>query len=112
MMFVETEDLIAQLELVDSIRKLGLTNYFEKEIKETLGTIASVENSNPCISITDDLYTMYFNIFRQQGYKVSQGKYLLVAELIVIYLYELVKNSHNFIFFQIYLVASWMRRVH
>ncbi|PQP92169.1 (E E)-alpha-farnesene synthase isoform X2 [Prunus yedoensis var. nudiflora] len=74
MTFVETENSIAQLELVDSITKLGLTNHFEKEIKETLDTIASVENNNPCISITDDLYTtaLYFKILRQQGYKVSQ----------------------------------------
>ncbi|BFG28580.1 hypothetical protein CerSpe_148540 [Prunus speciosa] len=68
-MFVETEDLIAQLELIDSIGKLGLTNHFEKEIKEALDTI---ENSNPCI--TENLYAtaLHFKILRQHGYKVSQ----------------------------------------
>ncbi|CAB4275889.1 unnamed protein product [Prunus armeniaca] len=73
MMFVKTENSIAQLELVDIITKLGLTNHFEKEIKETLDTIASVENNNPCIRVTDDLYTtaLYFKILGQQGYKVS-----------------------------------------
>ncbi|ONI11785.1 hypothetical protein PRUPE_4G125200 [Prunus persica] len=69
MMFVETEDLIAQLELIDSIGKLGLTNHFEKEIKEALDT---VENSNPYI--TENLYAtaLHFKILRQHGYKVSQ----------------------------------------
>ncbi|KAL6283098.1 hypothetical protein ACE6H2_014027 [Prunus campanulata] len=68
-MFVETEDLIAQLELIDRIGKLGLTNYFEKEIKEALDTI---ENSNTCI--TENLYAtaLHFKILRQHGYKVSQ----------------------------------------
>ncbi|PQQ16943.1 (E E)-alpha-farnesene synthase-like isoform X1 [Prunus yedoensis var. nudiflora] len=68
-MFVETEDLIAQLELIDRIGKLGLTNYFEKEIKEALDTI---ENSNTCV--TENLYAtaLHFKILRQHGYKVSQ----------------------------------------
>ncbi|PQM36822.1 (E E)-alpha-farnesene synthase isoform X2 [Prunus yedoensis var. nudiflora] len=72
MMFVETEDLIAQLELIDSIGKLGLTNHFEKEIKEALDTIASIENNNPYM--TENLYAtaLHFKILRQQGYKVSQ----------------------------------------
>ncbi|XP_008226040.1 PREDICTED: (E,E)-alpha-farnesene synthase-like [Prunus mume] len=69
MMFVKTEDLISQLELIDSLGKLGLTNHFEKEIKEALDT---VENSNTCI--TENLYAtaLHFKILRQHGYKVSQ----------------------------------------
>ncbi|KAM5588557.1 hypothetical protein ABKV19_006823 [Rosa sericea] len=69
--------LLAKLELIDSIQKLGLNSYFEKEIKETLDTIASVElknNSNPFISSEGDLYAtaLFFKILRQHGYKVSQ----------------------------------------
>ncbi|XP_062011734.1 (E,E)-alpha-farnesene synthase-like isoform X1 [Rosa rugosa] len=69
--------LLAKLELIDSIQKLGLNSYFEKEIKETLDTIASVElknNSNPFISSEGDLYAtaLLFKILRQHGYKVSQ----------------------------------------
>ncbi|XP_062013371.1 (E,E)-alpha-farnesene synthase-like [Rosa rugosa] len=66
-----------KLKLIDSIQKLGLNNHFEKEIKEALDTIASVElenNSNPCISSEGDLYAtaLLFKILRQHGYKVSQ----------------------------------------
>ncbi|PQQ05356.1 (E E)-alpha-farnesene synthase isoform X2 [Prunus yedoensis var. nudiflora] len=72
MMFVETKDLIAQLELIDSIGKLGLTNHFEKEIKEELDIIASIENNGSYM--TENLYAtaLHFKILRQQGYKVSQ----------------------------------------
>ncbi|XP_062014786.1 (E,E)-alpha-farnesene synthase-like [Rosa rugosa] len=66
-----------KLKLIDRIQKLGLNNHFEKEIKEALDTIASVElenNSNPCISSEGDLYAtaLLFKILRQHGYKVSQ----------------------------------------
>ncbi|PRQ30864.1 putative alpha-farnesene synthase [Rosa chinensis] len=62
--------LLAKLELIDSIQKLGLNSYFEKEIKETLDTIASVKlknNSNPFISSEGDLYgtALLFKILRQ-----------------------------------------------
>ncbi|KAI5332503.1 hypothetical protein L3X38_022632 [Prunus dulcis] len=72
MMSVGTKDLIAQLELIDSIGKLGLTNHFEKEIKEALDTIASIENDDPYM--TENLYAtaLHFKILRQHGYKVSQ----------------------------------------
>ncbi|PRQ30858.1 putative alpha-farnesene synthase [Rosa chinensis] len=61
--------LLAKLELIDSIQKLGLNSYFETEIKETLDTIASVElknNSNPFISSEGDLYgtALLFKILR------------------------------------------------
>ncbi|CAB4276917.1 unnamed protein product [Prunus armeniaca] len=66
-MFVETDDLIAQLELIDNIGKLGLTNHFQKEVKEALDKIESIQNN-------DNLYAtaLHFKILRQHGYKVSQ----------------------------------------
>ncbi|ONI11807.1 hypothetical protein PRUPE_4G126600 [Prunus persica] len=72
MFFVGTKDLITQLKLIDSIGKLGLTNHFEKEIKEALDTIASTENNDP--HMTENLYAiaLHFKILRQHGYKVSQ----------------------------------------
>ncbi|XP_004309672.1 PREDICTED: (E,E)-alpha-farnesene synthase-like isoform X2 [Fragaria vesca subsp. vesca] len=78
-LFVECKesDVIAKLELIDSIRKVGLNNHFEQEIKAALDAIASAElenNSNPCISSEGDLYAaaLFFKILRQQGYQVSQ----------------------------------------
>ncbi|KAL6283086.1 hypothetical protein ACE6H2_014015 [Prunus campanulata] len=72
MMFVKTKDLIAQLELIDRIGKLGLTNHFEKEIKEALDIIASIENNGSYM--TENLYAtaLHFKILRQHGYKISQ----------------------------------------
>ncbi|KAL6197554.1 hypothetical protein ACLB2K_033162 [Fragaria x ananassa] len=86
-LFVECKesDVIAKLELIDSIRKLGLNNHFEQEIKAAVDAIASAElenNRNPCISSEgDDLYAaaLFFKILRQQGYQVSQdifGRYM------------------------------------
>lgn len=70
----ETKDLVAKLELIDSVRKLGLANHFEKEIKEALDNIAAIESDN--LGTRDDLYgtALDFKILRQHGYKVSQGK--------------------------------------
>ncbi|XP_050371254.1 (E,E)-alpha-farnesene synthase-like [Argentina anserina] len=77
--FVECKesDLMSKLELIDSIRKLGLNNYFGQEIKAALDTIAAVElenNGNSCIGSEGDLYAtaLLFKILRQHGYKVSQ----------------------------------------
>ncbi|XP_048446960.1 (E,E)-alpha-farnesene synthase-like isoform X3 [Pyrus x bretschneideri] len=68
----ETKDLVAKLELIDSVRKLGLANHFEKEIKEALDSIAAIESDN--LGTRDDLYgtALHFKILRQHGYKVSQ----------------------------------------
>nr|ACC94157.1 alpha-farnesene synthase [Pyrus pyrifolia] len=68
----ETMDLVAKLELIDSVRKLGLANLFEKEIKEALDSIAAIESDN--LGTRDDLYgtALHFKILRQHGYKVSQ----------------------------------------
>lgn len=93
-MFVECkEELIAKLELIDRIRKLGLNNHFEKEIKEALDTIAAIElgnNNHTCIrSEGSDLYAtaLHFKILRQHGYKVSQGTQSHACTFIYIYIY-------------------------
>lgn len=74
--FIETEDLQAKLKLIDSIRKLGLTNHFEEDVKKSLDTIASTHKSNTYSFIQkNDLYltSLCFRVLRQQGYQVSQG---------------------------------------
>ncbi|KAK2998307.1 hypothetical protein RJ639_023335 [Escallonia herrerae] len=70
--FTETLDLLAKLELIDSIGKLGLRNLFEEEIKNALDTIVSMKNNH--LSGKDDLYAtaLWFRLLRQHGYSVSQ----------------------------------------
>ncbi|CAK7350863.1 unnamed protein product [Dovyalis caffra] len=73
--FVEAVDLLAKLELVDTVRKLGLESYFEEEIKQSLDIIAdSVKNSN-ILNVEENLYVtaLCFKLLRLHGYEVSQG---------------------------------------
>ncbi|PON36748.1 hypothetical protein PanWU01x14_326060, partial [Parasponia andersonii] len=77
---VETQDLKTRLELINKIRKLGLTYHFEDEIKKALDTIASTYNSNNYHVVGEDLYltSLYFRLLRQHGYQVSQVKDIIV----------------------------------
>lgn len=63
---------LAQLDLVDSIRKLGLASFFEEAISHTLRNIMSEKNS-PCIKSNLYANALCFRLLRQQGYGVSQG---------------------------------------
>lgn len=76
----EVDSLLLKLEMIDSIIKLGLESYFEKEIKEGLDKMAL--SINPNISIfEDDLYAtaLRYRLLRQQGHLVSQGStYLMI----------------------------------
>ncbi|XP_031247510.1 alpha-farnesene synthase-like, partial [Pistacia vera] len=71
-MFVEVIDVLAKLELIDNIRKLGLSTFFENEIQEDLDDIASIQNDKSCVE--EDLYAtaLWFRLFRQHGYEISQ----------------------------------------
>ncbi|KAI9198954.1 hypothetical protein LWI28_025014 [Acer negundo] len=76
-LFVEAVEVLAKLELIDTIMKLGLSNLFEDEIREALETIASMENiniENLCGAEEDLLYVtaLYFRLLRQHGYEISQ----------------------------------------
>ncbi|GMY37038.1 (e,e)-alpha-farnesene synthase [Fagus crenata] len=73
--FEEAADLVAKLELIDSLNKLGIASHFDVEIKETLDTIASTKKKNS--SPEEDLYTtsLRFRLLRQRGYEVSQDMF-------------------------------------
>ncbi|GMY37108.1 (E,E)-alpha-farnesene synthase-like isoform X1 [Fagus crenata] len=73
--FKEAVDLVAKLELIDSLNKLGIASHFEVEIKEALDSIASTKKKNP--SPEEDLYTtaLRFRLLRQHGYEVSQDMF-------------------------------------
>lgn len=67
-MFIEAVDLVVNLELIDSIEKLGLANLFE----EALDTIIAFKNNH---SITEErIYAnaLLFRILREHGFNVSQ----------------------------------------
>lgn len=71
--FAETVNTLAKLELIDSMQKLGVANYFEEEINEALSTLLSTKYENP--TIEEDFYAtaLCFRLLRQHGYNVSQG---------------------------------------
>ena len=76
-LFAEAVDKAAKLELIDSVKKLGLDSHFDVEIKEALDIISSTKNKNN--SPKEYLYTtaLCFRLLRQHGYEVSQGKIIL-----------------------------------
>lgn len=73
--FVQQVEPLARLEFIDTIKKLGLENFFEEEITEALDTIMTDKNNSPCVK--GDLYAtaLCFRLLRQHGYGVSQGIY-------------------------------------
>ncbi|KAF8409447.1 hypothetical protein HHK36_005523 [Tetracentron sinense] len=71
-MFENTVEPLAQLELIDVLQRLGVSYHFEGEIKRTLDTIYSSRNNK---WMEDDLYAtaLHFRLLRQHGYQVPQG---------------------------------------
>lgn len=71
-LFAETVNTLAKLELIDSIQKLGLSHYFEEEIKEALSTLLCIKYKNP--TVEEDFYAtaLCFRLLKQHGYNVSQ----------------------------------------
>nr|UFQ06454.1 alpha-farnesene synthase [Zanthoxylum ailanthoides] len=71
-MFLDAADVLAKLELIDRICKLGLSSLFEEQIREALDTIAYVNNVTSCLE--EELYAtaLCFKLLRQHGYEISQ----------------------------------------
>jgi isoprene synthase len=67
-------DLLATLELIDDVQRLGLGYRFETEITRALDNFVSSKGCNDqrigkCLHAT----ALSFRLPRQQGYRVSQG---------------------------------------
>ncbi|KAF3771644.1 Alpha-terpineol synthase, partial [Nymphaea thermarum] len=62
-----TTEQVAQLELIDSLERLGVAYHFESEIKRSLDAISTSTRG------FEDLYSssLWFRILRQYGYNVS-----------------------------------------
>ncbi|KAL2329308.1 hypothetical protein Fmac_022735 [Flemingia macrophylla] len=72
-LFVQEASVLKKLELADWIQKLGLANYFQKEIKEFLESIlVRVQNRNINPSVEQNLHVsaLSFKLLRQHGYPV------------------------------------------
>ncbi|KAF8409455.1 hypothetical protein HHK36_005531 [Tetracentron sinense] len=69
-LFNNTVEPLARLELVDVLQRIGLAYHFEEEIKRTLETIYTSSNKWS----GEDLYatSLYFRLLRQHGYQVPQ----------------------------------------
>ncbi|XP_048141436.1 alpha-farnesene synthase-like [Rhodamnia argentea] len=70
LMFAEAVDSLAKLEMIDRMRKMGLSNLFGNEMKETLETVASTNY----FTMEDHVYAsaLRFRLLRQYGYVGSQ----------------------------------------
>ncbi|KAK8594485.1 hypothetical protein V6N13_015407 [Hibiscus sabdariffa] len=72
-MFVEAQEELAKLELIDIIRKLGLGDLFAEETQKALQAVVSSKKKNK--NGGEDLYVtaLRFKLLRLHGYEVSQG---------------------------------------
>ncbi|TXG47437.1 hypothetical protein EZV62_026731 [Acer yangbiense] len=73
LMFGKSMELLAKLEFIDILMKLGLSILFEKEIIEVLDTIAaSIKINN--YTLEEDLYAtaLCFRLLRLHGHEMSQ----------------------------------------
>ncbi|KAK3198829.1 hypothetical protein Dsin_022244, partial [Dipteronia sinensis] len=73
LMFAKSMGVLAKLELVDILMKLGLSILFEKEILEVLDSIAAPIKSN-YHTLEEDLYAtaLCFRLLRLHGHEISQ----------------------------------------
>ncbi|KAI3765165.1 hypothetical protein L2E82_15192 [Cichorium intybus] len=73
-LFVETVEPVAKLELLDNIAKLGLNTYYEKEINGVIDSFQLLKDENSNFNIEGDLYanSLCFRILRLHGCNVSQ----------------------------------------
>ncbi|KAJ0076894.1 hypothetical protein Patl1_36260 [Pistacia atlantica] len=80
MLIAFMSDLAKKFCLIDSICHVGVSYHFETEIEEQLNQIF-VAQPNLVDDNDYDLYTiaLLFRVFRQYGFKMSCGKYLLIC---------------------------------
>ncbi|KAK2642805.1 hypothetical protein Ddye_024568 [Dipteronia dyeriana] len=73
-MLVKVSDPIHQMELIDTLQRLGLSYHFDHEIKRILGTIHDKRCSNINARKQESLYAvaLEFRLLRQHGFDISQ----------------------------------------
>ncbi|KAH7675716.1 (+)-alpha-terpineol synthase protein, partial [Dioscorea alata] len=70
----QENNLVARLELVDDLERLGLGHHFEEEINDALITSTSTKNDNISEVMKQNLHAiaLFFRLLRQHGLHVSQ----------------------------------------
>ncbi|KAK1549004.1 hypothetical protein Q3G72_015945 [Acer saccharum] len=83
LMFAKSMEVLAKLELVDILMKLGLSILFEKEILEALDSIATPIKIN-YHTLEEDLCAtaLCFRLLRLHGHEISQGLHLTIHKTI------------------------------
>ena len=74
MMLHKVMDPLEQLELIDTLQRLGLPRHFESEMKRILEGLYN-NNHGGDLWKKETFYatTLTFRLFRQHGYSVSEG---------------------------------------
>lgn len=83
MMLVKETDPIRQLELIDELQRLGLSDHFQKEFKEILNSIY-LDNKIHEMKEESDLYStaLAFRLLREHGFHVAQGTLLVIITIL------------------------------
>lgn len=88
-MINESSEMWVTLELIDNVRRLGLSYHFDKEIREALDRFLSLERCNGT-NIDTSLHetALSFRLLREYGFDVSAG---------ILYIYITIKYilSHS-----------------
>lgn len=97
----ENPDLLAKLELIDEIQRLGLRYRFEKAITRALDNVlASSKGYNERTMKSLHATALSFRLLRQRGSDVSQGTNKLISIFFrIIYVYNLNKTIRSYIHF-------------
>ena len=74
MMLHKVMDPLEQLEMIDTLQRLGLSYHFESETKRILEGLNN-NNHGGDLWKKENLYAtaLKFRLFRQHGYSVSEG---------------------------------------
>ncbi|TXG47887.1 hypothetical protein EZV62_027181 [Acer yangbiense] len=99
-MIVKESDPLHQLELIETLQRLGLSYHFDHEIKSILDTIYDKRRSNINMQKQESLcvVALEFGLLRQHGYDISQEGESILFDAINFtteYLKEYVKHSKD-----------------
>lgn len=86
------DDPLKQLELIDTIQRLGISYQFESEIKEIMVKIDNNRNENDSWK-KKNLYAtaLEFRLLRNHGFNISQGTLCMILMVRSIFLFHFIR---------------------